>query len=92
MEAIHHIAMKPITVTIKETRHKSQPWIFDIDMPGPAQKQTKRERYVNAWSAYRGAIRQLNLDWCGAQRPYHKLVRGHLRRVVRLVVPLKKKR
>jgi hypothetical protein len=51
---------KSIIVRLKKTRHKSQPWIFEIDMPGPQKGQTKRERYATKWSAKRGALRQLN--------------------------------
>jgi hypothetical protein len=57
---------KSIIVRLKKTRHKSQPWIFEIDMPGPQKGQTKRERYATKWSAKRGAIRALNMDWRGA--------------------------
>jgi len=52
---------KPVTVTI--TRGK-RGFIFDIDKPGPARGQTKAKdgkpkEYSTAWSAWRGALRQL---------------------------------
>ena len=49
--------LKPIIVTLKEGRHKTQPWTFTIDRPGPQKGETKRERYVSMWSAKRGAAR-----------------------------------
>jgi hypothetical protein len=51
--------IKPVYVYLKETRHKTQPWTFIIDRPGPQNKETKAERYATAWSAKRGAIRKL---------------------------------
>jgi hypothetical protein len=58
--------LKPIIVTLKETRHNTQPWTFTIDRPGPQKGETKRERYVSMWSAKRGACRVL-----GAWRPWN---------------------
>jgi len=54
--------LKPIIVTLKEGRHKTQPWTFTIDRPGPQKGETKRERYVSMWSAWRGACRVLGLQ------------------------------
>jgi hypothetical protein len=51
--------MKGITVNIERSKHASQAWTFAIDRPGPAQKETKRERYATPWSAKRGARRML---------------------------------
>jgi hypothetical protein len=51
--------LKPITVTLKESRHKKQPWTFTIDRPGPADDETKEERYVTMTTAKRGACRVL---------------------------------
>jgi hypothetical protein len=51
--------LKPIYVTLKEGRHKTQPWTFTIDRPGPQNKETKRERYVTMTTAKRGACRVL---------------------------------
>ena len=51
--------LKPIIVTLKQGRHKTQPWTFTIDRPGPQKGETKRERYVSMWSATRGAARKL---------------------------------
>jgi hypothetical protein len=52
--------LKPIYVTLKEGRHKTQPWSFVIDRPGPQKGETKRERYVSMWSAKRGAAYKLS--------------------------------
>ena len=54
--------LKPIYVTLKQGRHKTQPWTFTIDRPGPQNKETKRERYATMWSAWRGACRVLGLQ------------------------------
>jgi hypothetical protein len=51
--------LKPITVLLKEGKHKTQPWSFTIDRPGPAYDETKKERYVTMRSAKRGAARVL---------------------------------
>lgn len=50
---------KPIVITIKETRHKKQPWTYTIDKPGTGPMETKQERYSRIWTAKRGALRQL---------------------------------
>lgn len=50
---------KPIVITIKETRHKKQPWTYTIDKPGKGPMETKEERYSRIWTAKRGALRQL---------------------------------
>lgn len=81
--------MKPIHIYLKKGRHKTQPWTFIIDNPGPKSKQTKQERYVKQWSAYRGAVRQLGLKWEGTKHPYHvaEIKRGALKlRPVKMVV------
>jgi hypothetical protein len=54
--------LKPIYVTLKQGGHKTQPWTFTIDRPGPQKGETKRERYVSMWSAKRGAYRVLGLS------------------------------
>jgi hypothetical protein len=46
-------------VTIDNSKHATQPWTFVIDRPGPAKKESKRERYATPWSAKRGARRML---------------------------------
>jgi NAD(P)H-dependent flavin oxidoreductase YrpB (nitropropane dioxygenase family) len=51
--------LKPIYVTLKEGRHKTQPWTFSVDRPGPQKGETKRERYATMRSAKRGAARKL---------------------------------
>ena len=50
---------QPIVVTIKEGRHKTQPWSFVINRPGPQNKETKSERYARLFTAKRGALRML---------------------------------
>ena len=52
--------LKPIYVTLKETRRKTQPWSFSIDRPGPQKKETKAEWYATMWSAKRGAAYNLS--------------------------------
>ena len=54
--------LKPIYVTLKETRRKTQPWSFSIDRPGPQKKETKAEWYATMWSAKRGAAYKLSKD------------------------------
>jgi hypothetical protein len=49
----------PITVHLKEGKHKTQPWTFTIDRPGAAEGETKRQRYVTMTTAWRGARRML---------------------------------
>jgi hypothetical protein len=51
--------MTPITVTLKEGKHKTQPWTFVIDRPGAQSKETKQERYATMTTAKRGAARVL---------------------------------
>lgn len=54
---------KPVTVTI--VVYKDGRASFSIDKPGPAEGQTKTDKkgkvkkYASAWSAWRGALRQL---------------------------------
>ncbi|HNR56186.1 MAG TPA: hypothetical protein PKJ19_13530 [Flavobacteriales bacterium] len=52
--------MKPVIVTIHKTRHKSQPYKFSIDGPGYQPNTTNDERYTEAKSARRGALRLLD--------------------------------
>lgn len=83
--------LKPIVVTLKRTRHKTQPWTFNIDRPGPQKGETKAERYATMWSAKRGACRVLgaklhfdelidDVDW-GVKEPKT----GRIRRVVFII-------
>lgn len=78
--------MKPIYIRLKKGRHKTQPWTFEVDKPGNASKQTKRERYVAKWSAFRGAIRQLGLKWQGLKYGYIVTIKGKERPVKMIVV------
>lgn len=55
--------MAQITITINKSKHPSQPWTFTIDKPGPASKETKRERYTRKWNAKMGALRSLGAWW-----------------------------
>ena len=50
---------KPICVYLREGRHKTQPWTFTIDRPGPQNKETKSERYARLYTAKRGALRMV---------------------------------
>jgi hypothetical protein len=79
--------LKPIYVTLKQGRHKTQPWTFTIDRPGPQNKETKRERYATMWSAWRGARRVLGAvrlfasdDWAVEEK------KDRLRPVKRIVI------
>lgn len=51
---------KPVTVTLKQTHHATQPWKFDIDDPGPGPKLTVKERYTDKRNCMRGALRKLD--------------------------------
>lgn len=57
-----HMA-KPIIITIKKGKHKTQPYTFDIDRTGPAKGETKKERYTTPFSAKRGALRMLGANF-----------------------------
>lgn len=50
---------KSVIVTIQKTKRKSQPYLFTVDKPGPAGKETKKEYYARPFTAKRGALRQL---------------------------------
>ena len=50
---------KPVVVTIKKTRHKTQPYTFVVD-DGRGPDLTVRERYTRSNGAKRGALRALN--------------------------------
>ena len=52
--------MKPVIVTLKKGRHKSQPWTFVINGPGNAPNTTNDERYADRRGAKRGALRFLD--------------------------------
>lgn len=74
--------LKPVIVTITKTKHKSQPYVFTIDVPGPQGKETKCERYASAKSAKRGALRKLGA-WAGKVTAYRPvLVLGKPRDIV----------
>lgn len=51
--------LKPILVTLTQTRHKTQPWTVEIDMPGGGPDDQLLERYTVRKSARRGALRHL---------------------------------
>lgn len=55
--------MAHITVTITKGKNATQPYAYAIDKPGPAKKETKRERYTRKWNAKMGALRQLGAWW-----------------------------
>jgi hypothetical protein len=84
---------QPIKVTIKETRHKKQPWTVTIDMPGNNPLDELRERYARVFTAKRGAIRKLKAqqspvtkEWFVTSRP-----NGDVRWIELVIVKLKKK-
>lgn len=51
---------KQILVTITKSRHKKQPFTFEVNMPGNAPEQSNDERYTVRRSAWRGALRFLD--------------------------------
>jgi hypothetical protein len=83
--------LKPIYVTLKEGRHKTQPWMFTIDRPGPQKGETKRERYVSMWSAKRGALRVLQVEEKGVTPCSSYTIKGKVRPVKFIVQRLKRK-
>jgi hypothetical protein len=84
--------LKPIYVTLKETRHKTQPWTFTIDRPGPQKGETKQERYVSMWSAWRGACRVLGAGVLFDPGEWYVEEKNRLRPVKRIVQRLPKKK
>jgi hypothetical protein len=72
---------KSIIVRLKKTKHKTQSWVFEIDMPGAANKQTKNERYATKWSAKRGALRQLGAEEKGITPCSSYTIGGKVRKV-----------
>lgn len=50
---------KPVVVTITEGKHKTQPWTFSVDKPGPGPSGTVKERYTRQHSCKLGAVRWL---------------------------------
>lgn len=50
---------KPVVVTIIEGKHKTQPWTFSVDKPGPGPSGTVKERYTRQHSCKMGAVRWL---------------------------------
>ena len=78
--------MKPIYITLTKTRHKSQPWVFTIDRPGPQRKETKRERYATMWSAKRGALRSLRYAMPGASGLWFYAETNGKLRVIKFIV------
>lgn len=62
---------KPIIVTLIKGRHKTQPWTFTMDAPGPGPKDTVQERYARKDSARRGALRKLNAQRSPVTRDWY---------------------
>ncbi len=54
-----------INVELKKGKHPTQPYTFTINKPGPAGKETKKERFATTKTAKRGAMRQLGC-WNGS--------------------------
>jgi hypothetical protein len=84
--------LKPIYVTLKEGRHKTQPWTFTIDRPGPQKKETKAEWYATMYSAKRGALRVLQVEEKGIAPCSSYTIKGKVRPVKFIVVRLPKKK
>lgn len=53
-----------IYIKVKRGKHRTQPWTFEIDMPGPKQSTKVPGRYSCKKAAIRGALRKLDL-WNG---------------------------
>lgn len=53
----------PINVTLKKTRHATQPWIVIIDKPGKGPMEALNIRYTEKPSAKRGALRNLKAQF-----------------------------
>lgn len=51
----------PVVVTLKRTKHKTQPWLVIINKPGNAPVDDIPERYGARRTAYRAALRRLGL-------------------------------
>lgn len=56
---------KPIAVTLKETKHATQPWTVEIDHPGRREPYRMKQRYARAFTAKRGALRNIGGGRCG---------------------------
>lgn len=71
----------PIEVTITKGAHKTQPFTYAIDKPGPGAKETKQERYATASNARRAAAKELSAVLVRipskiTYKPYHYLSGG----------------
>lgn len=53
------MATAQVLITIKKSRHKSQPYTYTIDKPGGAPLETAAERYATKRNAIKGALRRL---------------------------------
>ena len=53
-----------IAINVRKGKHKTQPWTFEIDMPGATQSTKVPERYSCKKAAIRGALRKMGL-WNG---------------------------
>lgn len=53
-----------MVITLKETRHKTQPWKVIVDDPSNGPTMELKERYARKWTALRGGLRKV-----GAKSP-----------------------
>lgn len=58
---------KPVVITLKETRHKTQPWKVIIDDPSKGPTMELKERYSRKWTALRGGLRKVGAMLFGMQ-------------------------
>ena len=56
---------KPIQVTLKETNHPTQPWVYIVDYGGNTIPQKGKDRYTKPFSAKRGCARAEGFNDCG---------------------------
>jgi hypothetical protein len=50
---------KAVVITLKETRHKTQPWKVIVDDPSKGPTMELKERYSRKWTALRGGLRKV---------------------------------
>jgi hypothetical protein len=60
---------KPVVITLKETRHKTQPWKVIVDDPSNGPTMELKERYARKWTALRGGLRKVGAVTLYTERP-----------------------
>lgn len=54
-----------MVITLKETRHKTQPWKVIVDDPSNGPTMELKERYARKWTALRGGLRKVGATLWG---------------------------